>query len=76
MLRDKHSIIFSDTANYSFCIYNNYPDFTFKNLLNNIMKELLAYTDITYLSKKNYTNVFNMFIFFSVIVSVSLSISI
>ena len=36
MLRDKHSIIFSDTANYSFCIYNNYPDFTFKNLLNNI----------------------------------------
>lgn len=42
--------------------HRNFLEFDYDNLLDTIMKELLAHTELTYLSKKNYTNVFNMFI--------------
>lgn len=34
ILRDKHSVVFSDTANYAFCLFSNNNDYTFKNFLN------------------------------------------
>lgn len=34
ILRDKHSVVFSDTTNYAFCLFSNNNDYTFKNFLN------------------------------------------